>query len=132
MEQQFKPTFKSDTCERSHQTSPESHMVFASFSSCENGYKMTTKVCIVFNCAAKCNGIPLNDMIQEGPKLQEDQFICPHWFPLEPGTMWVLLVILRKCTSGSRSRNKMVFTFDFWGGTLTLSKGHTQYSSLAS
>ena len=32
--------------------------------------KTTTKVRIVFDCAAKCNGISLNDMIYAGPKLQ--------------------------------------------------------------
>ena len=32
--------------------------------------KTTTKVRIVFDCAAKCNGISPNDMIYAGPKLQ--------------------------------------------------------------
>ena len=32
--------------------------------------KTTTKVRILFDCAAKCNGISLNDMIHAGPKLQ--------------------------------------------------------------
>ena len=36
--------------------------------------KTTTKVRIVFDCAAKCNGISLNDMIHAGPKLQKDLF----------------------------------------------------------
>ena len=36
--------------------------------------KTTTKVRIVFDCAAKCNGISLNDMIYAGPKLQQDLF----------------------------------------------------------
>ena len=36
--------------------------------------KTTTKVQIVFDCAAKCNGISLNDMIYAGPKLQQDLF----------------------------------------------------------
>ena len=36
--------------------------------------KTTTKVRIVFDCAAKCNGISLNDMIHAGPKLQQDLF----------------------------------------------------------
>ena len=31
--------------------------------------KTTTKARIVFHCAAKCNGISLNDMIYAGPKL---------------------------------------------------------------
>ena len=35
--------------------------------------KATTKVRIVFDCAAKCNGISLNDMIHAGPKLQEEE-----------------------------------------------------------
>ena len=36
--------------------------------------KATTKVRIVFDCAAKCNGISLNDMIHAGPKLLQDLF----------------------------------------------------------
>ena len=36
--------------------------------------KTTTKVRIVFDCGAKCNGISLNDMIYAGPKLQQDLF----------------------------------------------------------
>ena len=36
--------------------------------------KSTTKVRIVFDCAAKCDGISLNDMIHAGPKLQQDLF----------------------------------------------------------
>ena len=36
--------------------------------------KSTTKVRIVFDCAAKCDGISLNDMIHPGPKLQQDLF----------------------------------------------------------
>ena len=36
--------------------------------------KTTTKVQIVFDCGAKCNGISLNDMIHAGPKLQQDIF----------------------------------------------------------
>ena len=36
--------------------------------------KTTTKARIVFDCAAKCNGIYLNDMIYAGPKLQQDLF----------------------------------------------------------
>ena len=36
--------------------------------------KTTTKVRIVFDCTAKCNGVSLNDMIYAGPKLQQDLF----------------------------------------------------------
>ena len=36
--------------------------------------KTTTKARIVFGCAAKCNGISLNDMIYAGPKLQQDLY----------------------------------------------------------
>ena len=36
--------------------------------------KATTKVRIVFDCAAKCNGISLNDMIHAGPKLLQGLF----------------------------------------------------------
>ena len=36
--------------------------------------KTTRKVRIVFDCAAKCNGISLNDMIHARPKLQQDLF----------------------------------------------------------
>ena len=36
--------------------------------------KSTTSVRIVFDCAAKCDGISLNDMIHAGPKLQQDLF----------------------------------------------------------
>ena len=36
--------------------------------------KSTTKVRIVFDCAAKCDGISLNYMIHVGPKLQQDLF----------------------------------------------------------
>ena len=36
--------------------------------------KSTRKVRIVFDDAAKCDGISLNDMIHAGPKLQQDLF----------------------------------------------------------
>ena len=36
--------------------------------------KTTTKVRSVFDCAAKCKDISLNDMIYAGPKLQQDLF----------------------------------------------------------
>ena len=36
--------------------------------------KATTKVRIVFDCAAKCNGISLNDMIHAGTKLLQGLF----------------------------------------------------------
>ena len=36
--------------------------------------KSTTKVRIVFDCSAKCNGISLNDVISVGPKLQRELF----------------------------------------------------------
>ena len=36
--------------------------------------KSTRKVRIVFDGAAKCDGISLNDMIHAGPKLQQDLF----------------------------------------------------------
>ena len=36
--------------------------------------KATTKVRIVFDCAAKCNGISLKDMIHAGPKLLQGLF----------------------------------------------------------
>ena len=36
--------------------------------------KATAKVRIVFDCAAKCNGISLNDMIHAGPKLLQGLF----------------------------------------------------------
>jgi hypothetical protein len=32
----------------------------------------TTKVRIVFDCSAKCNGVALNDVIYAGPKLQKE------------------------------------------------------------
>ena len=36
--------------------------------------KSTTKVRIVFDCSAKCDGVSLNDEIHAGPKLQQDLF----------------------------------------------------------
>ena len=46
--------------------------------------KTTTKVRIVFDCAVKCNGISLNDMIHSGPKLQHDLFNVPVRFRRNP------------------------------------------------
>ena len=36
--------------------------------------KPSTKVRIVFDCSAKCDGVSLNDVIHSGPKLQNDLF----------------------------------------------------------
>ena len=36
--------------------------------------KTTTKTHVVFNASAKCNGVSLNDVIYQGPKLQCDVF----------------------------------------------------------
>ena len=36
--------------------------------------KPSTKVRIVFDCSAKCDGVSLNDVIHPGPKLQNDLF----------------------------------------------------------
>ena len=36
--------------------------------------KSTTKVRIVFNCSARCNGVSLNDVIHARPKLQRELF----------------------------------------------------------
>ena len=36
--------------------------------------KTTTKVCIVFDCSVKTDGVSLNDVICAGPKLQKDLF----------------------------------------------------------
>ena len=36
--------------------------------------KSTSKVRIVFDCSAKCEGISLNDVIHPGPKLQKNLF----------------------------------------------------------
>ena len=38
----------------------------------------------MFDCAAKCNGISLNDMIYAGPKLQLDLFNVPGCFHRNP------------------------------------------------
>jgi len=47
--------------------------------------KTTTKVRIVFDSAAKCNGISLNDMIFAGPKLQQDlSNVLVDPFPSKP------------------------------------------------
>lgn len=36
--------------------------------------KTTTKVCIVFDCSTKKDGVSLNDAIDTGHKLQKDLF----------------------------------------------------------
>ena len=36
--------------------------------------KTTTKTRVVFDASAKCNGLSLNDVICQGPKLQRDIF----------------------------------------------------------
>ena len=36
--------------------------------------KETTKTRIVFDASAKCNGVSLNNVIHQGPKLQQDLF----------------------------------------------------------
>ena len=36
--------------------------------------KETTKMIIVFDASAKCNGVCLNDIIEQGPKLQNELF----------------------------------------------------------
>ena len=36
--------------------------------------KSTTKLRILFDCSAKCDGISLNDVIHAGPKLQRELF----------------------------------------------------------
>ena len=36
--------------------------------------RVTTKTHMVFDASAKCNGVSLNDMIHQGPKLQNELF----------------------------------------------------------
>ncbi|XP_065683227.1 uncharacterized protein LOC136096042 [Hydra vulgaris] len=42
--------------------------------------KETTNVRIVFDAAAKCKGVLLNDIIHQGPKLQRDLCVVPLRF----------------------------------------------------
>jgi len=58
--------------------------------------KTTTKVRIVFDCAAKCSGISLNDMIYAGPKLQQDLFYVLVRFRRNPVG---IACDIKKCTS---------------------------------
>ena len=46
--------------------------------------KSTKKGWIVFDCATKCDGTSLNDMIHVGPKLQQDRFIVLIHFRRDP------------------------------------------------
>ena len=46
--------------------------------------KVTTKVRIVFDCSAKCEGLSLNNIIHAGPKLQNELFDMLVWFRRNP------------------------------------------------
>ena len=49
--------------------------------------KSTTKVRIVFDCFARCNGISLNDVIQAGPTLHRELFDVLIRFRRNPGVI---------------------------------------------
>ena len=49
--------------------------------------KSTTKVRIVFDCSARCNGISLNDVIHAGPRLHRELFDVLIRFRRNPGAI---------------------------------------------
>ena len=49
--------------------------------------KSTTKVRIVFDCSARCNGISLNDIIHAGPRLHRELFDVLIRFRRNPGAI---------------------------------------------
>ena len=87
---------------------------------------MTTKVRIVFDCAAKCNGISLNDMIYAGPKLQEDLFNMLVGFHCNPvGIACAIKEVYLQIEIEEQNRSH----FRCCGETWTPAKGWTYSSS---
>ena len=90
--------------------------------------KTTTKVRIVFDCAAKCNGISLNDMIYAGPKLQQDLFNVLVRFRRNPvGIACDIKERYLQIEIEEQDRSHLIF--DCCGETLTPAESRTYSSS---
>lgn len=89
--------------------------------------KSTTKVRIVFDCAAKCNGTFLSDTSHSGPKLLQDLFnVFVRFFR----NLVSIACELKEMYLQIEMRIRTDPTSDCYGEIITLIEGQT-YSSLS-